>query len=65
MMEMVLCKKLRRIVTVDELQFGFMSVRGTIVAVFILRRLQEEFHAKGKKLCICFVNLEKAFWQST
>ena len=23
--------------------------------------LQEEYHAKGKKLCICFVNLEKDF----
>ena len=29
--------------------------------MFILRRLQEECHAKGKKLCMCFVDLEKAF----
>ena len=27
--------------------------------MFILRRLQEEYHAKGKQLCICFVDLEK------
>ena len=45
-------KRLRRIVieTVDEIQFGFMTERGTIDAVFILRRLQEEYHARGKKL---------------
>ena len=50
-----------RIVTVDKIKFGFMPERGTIDAVFILRRLQEEYHAKGKRLCICSVNLEKAF----
>ena len=29
--------------------------------MFILRRLQEEHHAKEKKLYMCLVNLEKAF----
>ena len=43
------------------MQFGFMPERGTIVAVFILRRMQEEYHAKGKKLHMCFVDQEKAF----
>ena len=37
-------------VTGDEMQVGFMPERGTIYAVFILRRLQEEYHAKGKTL---------------
>ena len=37
-----------------------MSERGTIDGVFISRRLQEEYHAKGKKLYMCFVDLEKA-----
>ena len=45
--ERVLEKKLHRIVNVNEMQFGFMPNRGTIDAVFILRRLQE-----GKS-CIC------------
>ena len=31
------------------MQIGFMPERGTIDAVFILRRMQEENHAKGKK----------------
>ena len=38
-----------------------MPERGTIDVVFILRRLQEKCHAKGKKLCMCFVDLGKAF----
>ena len=38
-----------------------MLERGTIDAVFILRKMQEEYLAKGKKLCMCFVDLEKAF----
>ena len=37
-----------------------MPERGIIDAVFILRRMQEEYHAKGKKLYKCFVDLEKA-----
>ena len=54
-------KRLCRIVTVDEMQFGCMLARGTIDAVFILRRLQEEYHAKGKKMYMCFVKIEEAF----
>ena len=33
--------------SVDEMQFGFMPESGTIDVIFILRRLQEEHHAKG------------------
>ena len=38
-----------------------MPERGTIDAVFILRRLQQVYHAKRKKFNVCFVYLEKAF----
>ena len=38
-----------------------MPERRTIDALFILRRLQEEYNAKGKTLYMCFVDLEKAF----
>ena len=47
-------KRLYRIVSVDEMQIGLMPARGTIDAVSILRRLQEEYHAIGKS-CICFL----------
>ena len=38
-----------------------LCLRGTIDAVFILRRMQEEYHAKGKKLYMYCVDLKKAF----
>ena len=43
------------------MQFGSMPERETIDAVFILRRLQEKYDAKGKRIYMCFVDLEKAF----
>ena len=37
---------------IDDMQFGFMSGKSTIDAVFILRRIQEEYLAKQKS-CTC------------
>ena len=42
------------------MQFGFMPGKGTTHALFILRRMQEEFRGREKKLHMCFVDLEKA-----
>ena len=58
--KMVSGKRHCRIVSVDEMQFDFMLQRGTIDAVFILRRLQEGYDAKWKKLYMCFVDLMKS-----
>ena len=52
-----------RMVTANEIQFVVMPDKGTIHAVFILRRLQKEYHAKGKKLYVCFVDIEKAIYR--
>ena len=57
----MLDKRLYGILTVNEMLFGFMPERGQIDAVFILRRRQEEYHVKGKKLYMCFVDVEIAF----
>ena len=47
--EKVLQRRMRHMVKVDEMQFGFMPGKGTIDAVFILRRLiQEEYLDKDK-----------------
>ena len=59
--EKVLEKRLRRMVKVDKMQFGFMPGKGMIDAVFILRRLQEEYLDKEETLYMCFIDLEKAF----
>ena len=50
--ERVLEKRLHRVVYVEMMQFGSMPERGTIHAVFILRRIQDEYYAKGKS-CTC------------
>ena len=57
--ERVLEKTLCRIVSVDEMQFGFMLERGTIDAVFILRRMQGEYSAKGIKLICVLLTYRK------
>ena len=41
--EKVLERRLWHVAKVDEIQFGFMPGKETIFAVFILRRLQEEY----------------------
>ena len=50
--------RIRGLVTIDDMQFGFMPGKDTTHALFILRRMQEEFRAREKKLYMCFVDLE-------
>ena len=38
-----------------------MAGKGTIGAVFILRRIQGEYLVKQRKLYMCFVDFEKVF----
>ena len=59
--ERVLENRIRGLVTIDHMQFGFTPGKGTTRALFMLGRLQEEFRGREKKLYMCFVDLEKAF----
>ena len=59
--ERVLENRIRGLVAIDDMQFGFMPGKGTTIALSILGRIREEFCGKEKKLCMCFVDLEKAF----
>ena len=43
------------------MQFGFMREKGTVAAIFIMRKMLEEYQKKHKKLYMCFVDMEKAF----
>ena len=42
------------------MQFGCKPGRGTD-ALFVVRRMQEKYRDKKKKLYMCFVDIEKAF----
>ena len=60
-LEKVLEARIRQIVELDEMQFGFTPGRGTTDAIFIVRQLQERFRAKRRPLYCAFVDLEKAY----
>ena len=57
----VLERRIQTLVNLNEMQFGFMPGKGTVDAVFIVRRMQEEYQKKDKKLYMCFVDMEKVF----
>ena len=59
--ERVIEKYIREAVNIDDMQFGFMPVKGTMDAIFISRMVQESFLAKKNDLYFTFVDLEKAF----
>ena len=59
--ERVLERRIRTLVDLNEMQFGFMPGKGTVDAIFIVRRMQEEYQKKDKKLYMCFVDMEKVF----
>ena len=59
--ERVIDKLLRERIDIDEMQFGFVSGRGTTDAIFLLRQLQEKYLGKRKNLYLAFVDLEKDF----
>ena len=42
-----------------------MSKKGTIDAMLIVRRLQEEYHCEIKMLYVCYADVEKAFERVT
>ena len=50
--ERVIEQEIRRVVDIDEMQFGFMPGRGTIDAIFIARQLQEKYLGKKRKSSI-------------
>ena len=59
--ERVIERKMRNLVSLDDMQFGFRPGRSTTDAIFIVRQIQEKYLAQKKDLWIAFVDLEKAF----
>ena len=61
LVEGILERRIRTLLNLNEMQFGFMPGKGTVDAIFIVRRMQEKYQKKNKKLYMCFVVMEKAF----
>ena len=59
--ERVLDKRLREVIQIDEMQFGFMPGRSTVDAIFIMRQKQKKSLEGNENLHIAFVDLEKAY----
>src|SRR5260221_9769052 len=53
--------RIRNMVKVDDMQFGYIPGKGTTDAIFLVRQMQEKHYGKKKKLYFAFVDLEKAF----
>ena len=60
-LERVIERRVRNIVKIDNMQFGFMAGKSTTNAIFIVHQLQEKYLARNKELWMAFVDLEKAF----
>ena len=61
MFEKILERRLRKLITVNNMQFGFSPGKGTTDAVFIILQLQEKHLEVHKDLFLIFVDLEKAY----
>ena len=60
--EKLLERQIRTIINLNKMQFGFMPGKGTVDAIFIVRRMQEEYQKKDKKLVVYVdCDMEKAF----
>jgi len=59
LVERIFKDRIQQQIDIDDMQFGFMKGKGTTAIIFIVRQMQENFTAKGKKLYFGFVALEK------
>ena len=61
MFQKILECRLRKLITVNNMQFGFSPGKRTTDAVFIIQQLQEKHLEVHKDLFLAFVDLEKAY----
>ena len=61
LLERIIDQRLRNIVDLGNIQFGFRRGRSTMDPVFALKILQEKYREKQKDFHMVFVDLEKAY----
>ena len=57
--------RVRKIVKIDNMQFGFMAGRSATDVILIVGQLQEKYLAKKKEMWMAFVGLEEALLSKT
>ena len=58
--EWVIERRLRSDISISENQFGFMLVRSTTEAIYLIKKLMESYGI-GKKISTWFIDLEKVY----
>ena len=59
--EKVIDKRIRSETAVSKNQFGFMPGKSTMEPIFCMRQIVEKYREKKRKLCMVFIDLEKAY----
>ncbi|KAL5170138.1 LINE-1 retrotransposable element ORF2 protein [Glycine soja] len=59
--ERVIERRLRKETQVTENQFGFMPGKSTMEAIYLLRRVMEQYRMDQQDLHLIFIDLEKAY----
>ena len=57
----VLERQIRTLINLNKIQVGITPGKGTMDALFIVRRMLEKCQRKEKRLYMCFVDIGKAF----
>ena len=60
-LERVMERRLRKLINIDDMQFGFSNGKSTTDAIFVVKMMQEKFREKDQDLYFTFVDLEKAY----
>ena len=59
--ERVLERRIRTLINLNEIQFEFMPGKETVEAIFVVKKMQEKYQKKKKKLYMCSVDMKKTF----
>ena len=57
-------RQIQTLINLNKKHFGFRLGKGTVDAIFNVRRILKEYQTKEKKLYVRFAGIEKAFYRA-